>query len=186
MPIYNSFHPILKIKTKSITNVTDDIKNLIDNMFDTLDNTDNGVGLAANQVGESISLFVVDFSEVDEYPEINKLVFINPTIISYDEETNFYNEGCLSVPTFYEDVERPVSITIKYCDIDMKEKIEKYSGFLSRVIQHEYDHLNGILFYEKLSNLKKTLYKNKFKKIKAGNFDIEYDMMSPVGNVIKA
>jgi len=185
IPIYNCFHPILKEKTQNISEVTDDIKTLINNMFDSLLNTENGVGLAANQVGSNISLFVVDVSEVDEYKGMDKLVFINPEIISYSEETNFYKEGCLSSPTFYEDIERPANVVIQYYDIEMNNKTEEFSGFLARVIQHEYDHLQGILFFEKLSAFKKTLAKNKLKKIKYGDFEIDYDMVSPTGKLIK-
>jgi len=185
IPIYNCFHPILKERTKHIDKVTDEIKTLINNMFDTLANTENGVGLAANQVGNNSSLFVINVSEVDEYKGMDKLVFINPKIINYSEETNFYQEGCLSVPTFYEDIERPISIVIQYFDIEMTNKTAEFSGFLARVIQHEYDHLEGILFFEKLSTFKKTLSKNKLKKIKYGNIEIDYDMISPTGKFIK-
>jgi len=184
IPIYNCFNPILKEKTKPITHITDEIKILINNMFDTMHNTENGVGLAANQVGNSISMFVIDVSEIEEYKNMNKLIFINPEIISYSEETNFYNEGCLSIPTFYEDVERPISVVVKYFDIDMNKVTQEFTGFLARVVQHEYDHLQGILFFEKLSALKKTLIKNKLKKIRAGIFQVDYDMMSPEGKII--
>ena len=186
IPIYNCFHPILKEKTKPITQISNEIKTLIDNMFETMHNTENGVGLAANQVGKSISLFVVDVSEIDEYQGMNKLIFINPKIVSYSEETNFYNEGCLSVPTFYEDIERPISIVVKYFDIDMNEITQEFAGFLARIVQHEYDHLEGILFFEKLSAFKKTLSKNKLKKVKSSNFYVDYDMISYDGELIKA
>ena len=185
IPIYNCFHPVLKEKTKPITHITDEIKSLINDMFDTMHNTGNGVGLAANQVGHSISLFVVDVSELLEYENMNKLIFINPEIISYSEETDLYNEGCLSVPTFYEDIERPFSVVVKYFDIEMKEVTQEFTGFLARVVQHEYDHLQGILFFEKLSMLKRTLSKNKLKKIKESNYDVDYDMMSFDGAIIK-
>ena len=166
LPIYNCFQSILKEKTKPIAEITDDIKTLIDDMFETLEVTENGVGLAANQVGKSYSLFIINVSELDEYKEMEKLIFINPEIISYSNETNISQEGCLSIPTFYEDIERPISVVVKYFNVDMKEIIQEFSGYLARVIQHEYDHLQGILFYEKLSAFKKILTKNKSKKIK--------------------
>jgi len=186
IPIYNCFHPILKEKTKPITHITDEIKSLIKDMFDTMHNTGNGVGLAANQVGHSISLFVVDVTELIEYENIPKLIFINPEIISYSEDTEFYNEGCLSVPTFYEDIERAITVVVKYFDIEMNEITQEFTGFLARVIQHEYDHLQGILFFEKLSMLKRTFSRNKLKKIKEGIYDVDYDMMSCEGKIIKA
>jgi peptide deformylase len=173
----------MKQKATKLEAVTEEIKLLINNMFDTLQTTDNGVGLAANQVGSSVALFVIDLSDVDGYREFGRLVFINPTIISYSEDKDFYNEGCLSVPNFYEDVERPIGITIKYQDIDMKEVTMEYSGFMARVIQHEYDHLQGILFTERMSSFKRTLSKNKLRKIHSGNYDIPYMMVEATGKM---
>jgi peptide deformylase len=182
IPIYNCYNPILKQTTSSITEITDEIKTLINDMFDTLRETSNGVGLAANQVGKSISLFIVDVSDIEEYQDtLNKMVFINPKIVSYSEEKNYYNEGCLSVPTFYEDVERPLQIEIEYYDAGMNKIIKKYDGFLSRVIQHEYDHLQGILFFERLSAFKRTLSKNKLRNIKSGRYEIDYNMIEADG-----
>ena len=186
MPVYNGFHPILQKKTNPITHITDDVKTLIKNMFETLYNIASGVGLAANQVGSSHSLFIVDVSEIDEYADTSKLIFINPEIISYSSETDFYNEGCLSFPAFYEDVERPIGVTMKYYDVDMNEIKQEFSGFLARVVQHEYDHLQGIVFYEKLSSFRKTLSNGKLKKIKSSYFEVDYDMISPTGNLISS
>lgn len=186
LPIYNCFHQVLKQKTNPIPNVTDEIKTLITDMFDTMKHTDNGVGLAANQVGKDIALFVVDLSDVDEYKEKGECVFINPEIIEYSDETDYYNEGCLSIPGFYEDVERPISVKIRYCDSEMNEFIEEYSGFIARVIQHEYDHLQGIMFYDRLSHFKRTLSRSKIHKIQIGNYESHYDMINADGVLHKA
>jgi peptide deformylase len=182
IPIYNCYNPILKQLTTPITEITDEIKALINDMFDTVRATSNGVGLAANQVGKSISMFIVDLSDIEEYQDVlNKMVFINPQIISFSEEKNFYNEGCLSVPNFYEDVERPIRIKIEYYDVEMNKIVKEYDGFLARVIQHEYDHLQGVLFFERLSAFKRTLSKNKLRNIKSGKYDIDYNMIEADG-----
>jgi peptide deformylase len=186
LPIYNCFHPILKQKTQPITEITDEIKQLSEDMFNTLRKTSNGIGLAANQVGKAISMFVINISEVEEYENIPPFVCINPEIISYSDETNLYQEGCLSAPTFYEDVERPDSITIKFYDINMNEITESFTGFLARVVQHEYDHLQGILFYDRISAFKRTINRNKLKRLKMNEFEIDYTMIDAEGILINA
>jgi peptide deformylase len=182
IPIYNCYHPILKVAAEHIEEVTPDIKTLVANMFETLATTENGVGLAANQVGKAIALFIIDLEGVKEYEnKQQKYVFINPDILWESDATNSYNEGCLSVPTLYEDVERPASIEIKYQDIDMHEHTQKFDGFLARVIQHEYDHLDGVLFFERISSFKRTLAKNRLRHIKAGDYETEYPMIQADG-----
>lgn len=164
-------------KTNHIPEMTEGIRSLIENMFDTMHNTGNGVGLSANQVGGNISLFVVDLSDVEEYKDTPKMVFINPEIIEFSEQTEIYSEGCLSVPGIYEDVTRSSQIKIKFQNIDMTETTQEFSGFLARVIQHEYDHLQGKIFIERISAFRRTLIKNKLKKIKSGKFDADYQML---------
>jgi len=185
LPIFNSFNPILKQKTKPISEITDEIKNLAKDMFDTMRNTENGVGLAANQVGKDVAMIVIDLSDVDEYKDsgIGELVLLNPQITDFSDETDFYNEGCLSSPGFYEDVERPISITLQYMDLNGETVILECKNFFARVVQHEIDHLNGILFYEKLSAFRKTLSKNKLRKIQNGDYEIHYKMIDADGNL---
>jgi peptide deformylase len=188
LPIYNSFNPALKQQAKPIKEITNEIKNLAKDMFDTLRNTENGVGLAANQVGKDVAMIVLDLSEVDEYKEssFGELVLINPKITDFSDETDFYNEGCLSVPGFYDDLERSISITLQYTDLKGKEIIQECTGFFARVVQHEIDHLNGILFYEKLTAFRRTLNKGKLRKIQAGEYEIHYDMMDAENNLQEA
>ena len=186
LPIYNCFHPILKIKTEPVKEINDDIKNLIADMFETMDNTGNGVGLAANQVGKSLSIFVINVSELEEYPDITPFACINPEILEYSNDTVTISEGCLSSPELYQDIERPNSIKIKYYDHEMNEIVKTFDGFLARVLQHEYDHLQGILFFEKLSNFKQTLIKNKLNKIKNSKYDIDYNMINYNGTLKKS
>lgn len=182
LPIYNCYHPILKEKTKSVEQINGEIKQLVDDMFETMYDTGNGVGLAANQVGVSKSLFIVDIStnEKAETP----IVMINPIITSFSDDMVEDKEGCLSVPDLYEKVLRPNAIEVTYFDINGKEIQLAAEGFLARVIQHEYDHLNGILFYEKISQLRKTLAKNKLKKIEKGITLPEYKMVMPDGTIL--
>ena len=188
LPIYNSFNPVLKQEAKPIKEITDEIEKLAKDMFDTMRNTENGVGLAANQVGKDVAMIVMDLSNVDEYKDsgLDKLVLINPQITNYSDATDFYNEGCLSVPGFYDDVERPISITLQYTDLEGKEIIQECTGFFARVVQHEIDHLNGILFYEKLTAFRRTLNKGKLRKIQAGEYEIHYDMIDAEGNLQQA
>lgn len=185
LPIYNAFHPILKQKTKEVVNIDDEILQLIKDMYETMDFAD-GIGLAANQVGKSISILTVN----DIYDENDKLIhskkaYINPIIESYSEETDDFNEGCLSVPELREVVTRPKEIQIRYLEINGNEKKETVDGLLARVLQHEIDHLNGILFFERISPFRRTIIQNKLKKIKKGLIIPDYPMVLPSGQLTK-
>jgi len=148
-----------------------------------------GVGLAAPQIGRPIRLFLVDSSpfaedeelELQEREELKKLkrVFINPTIVEEEGEEWAFNEGCLSIPEIREDVFRKPKIVIEYQDENFKEHRETFTGLAARVIQHEYDHIEGILFTDKLSSLKKRLLKGKLSGISKGKIKIDYKMRFP-------
>ncbi|MCX6153576.1 MAG: peptide deformylase [Candidatus Kapabacteria bacterium] len=181
LPIYNCFHPVLKKSTEPITEINDELITLIDNMFDTLQRTDSGVGLAANQVGVSKSIIVIDLKKDDDNPNFVPIALINPVIEFFSDDQNEYNEGCLSVPEIYEKVYRPKGIQLSYFDRNMKEHKIEDDDFLSRVIQHEIDHLHGILFFERVSAIRRTLLKNKLRGIKKGDYEAEYDMILPDG-----
>lgn len=183
LPIYNAFHPVLKQKTKDVTHFDDKLKKLISDMFETMIFAE-GIGLAANQVGQSISVLVVGDIKEDGILKHKSKAYINPVIEDWSEETVDYNEGCLSVPELREDITRPKAIQIKYYDEDMKEHREEVDGLLARVLQHEVDHLNGILFFERLSPIKRTLIQNKLKKIKKGIIIPDYPMVLPNGKVL--
>lgn len=189
LPITAYGDPVLKIKAKEIALDYPKLKELIENMFDTMYGA-HGVGLAAPQVGLSIRLFIVDASpmaEDEEFTEeeINQLkefkkVFINPQIT---EETGVewdFNEGCLSIPDVREDVKRKPMLKISYVDENFVPHTEEYEGVAARIIQHEYDHIEGILFTDKLSPFKKRILKGKLTNISKGNIKVEYKMRFPL------
>lgn len=167
LPIIIYGSRILKTRAEEIKPGTD-IKELIQNMFDTLDTRASGIGLAAPQIGQGIRLFIVSIPGEKEEDRI-KRVFINPEILEYSEEKCWSKEGCISVPEIYEDVERPRLVKVKFLDENYVEHEEWFTGILSRVIQHEYDHLEGKTFIDRLSNLRRTLIKNKLNILKSKN-----------------
>ncbi|KJF42505.1 peptide deformylase [Draconibacterium sediminis] len=173
--------PLLRKKAKAIEKDHPKLDEIIENMWETMYYSD-GVGLAAPQVGLSIRLFVIDASSgADEEPELEgfKKVFINPEIIETKGDEWTMNEGCLSLPEIREDVSRHDEVTIKYLDENFVEHTETYKGFAGRVIQHEYDHLEGILFVDYLSPLRKRLLKGKLIAISKGKVRPHYRIKVP-------
>ncbi len=189
VPIVAYGDPVLRKKGKEVPEDYPNLKELIDNMWDTMYNA-MGVGLAAPQIGLPIRMFIIDPApfaddETMDEAEINAIsdlrkVFINPRIVSEEGEEWSFNEGCLSIPDVREDVSRKPTITIEYQDEDFKNHRETYDGLAARVIQHEYDHIEGILFTDKLSSLKKRLIKGRLNNISKGKVDIEYRMKFPL------
>ncbi len=171
--------PVLRKKAEPVTEDFKDLKGFIQNMFDTM-YTSDGVGLAAPQVGQSVRIFVLDTTTDEEAePAGIKRAFINPEIIEkYGDEWSM-NEGCLSVPEIREDVLRPESVILKYLDEDLIEHEEPFSGFTARVIQHEYDHLEGIMFVDYLNPLKKRILKSKLLAISKGKVIPKYRIKIP-------
>lgn len=171
--------PVLRKKAAPVTEDFKDLKGFIQNMFDTM-YTSDGVGLAAPQVGQSLRIFVLDTTtDEEEEPNGIKRAFINPEIIEkYGDEWSM-NEGCLSVPEIREDVFRPESVKIKYQDENLVTQEEIFSGFTSRVIQHEYDHLEGIMFVDYLNPLKKRILKSKLIAISKGKVIPKYRIKIP-------
>ena len=171
--------PILRKKAEPVTSEFQDLKGFIENMFDTMYNSD-GVGLAAPQVGKTIRIFVIDsmIDDEDELPGIKK-AFINPEIVEKSGDEWVMNEGCLSVPEIREDILRPETVKIKYFDEEFNEHIETYSGFTSRVIQHEYDHLEGVMFVDYLNPLRKRILKGKLSAISKGKVIPKYRIKVP-------
>ncbi len=168
--------PLLRKKAKNIEKDDRKLKYIIENMWETMYYSD-GVGLAAPQVGFSIRLFIIDAkSGADEEPELKdfKKVFINPKIIETAGEEWVMNEGCLSLPEIREDVSRQDEIRLQYFDENFVEYEEVFKGFAGRVIQHEYDHLEGILFVDYLSPLRKRLLKSKLSAIATGKIRPHY------------
>lgn len=176
LPIMALGQPVLKRVAKPIEATYEGLTMLIEDMWETMYNA-KGIGLAAPQIGRSIRLFIVDtkqFKDLD-IPGIKK-VFINAEIISQAGKPWMYEEGCLSIPKINGDVERPEKITIRYWDENFKEHTETYDDMNARVIQHEYDHIEGILFTELLKPLKRRLLSRKLNDIRQGNISPDYKM----------
>ena len=187
LPIVAYGDPVLKKKAEDITKDYPNLDALLLNMFETMYNA-YGVGLAAPQIGLPIRLFLVDtapFSDEDLSEEeqmklkVFKRVFINAKILSEEGKEWVFNEGCLSIPDVREDVVRKPIITVEYFDENFKKHTEVFDGLIARVIQHEYDHIEGVLFTDKLSGLKKRLIKGKLNKISKGEIDVDYRMRFP-------
>lgn len=172
--IYGS--PVLREETKEISSDYPNLKKLIENMYETMYNAD-GVGLAAPQIGLSIRLFVVDASPLEEdYPECKgfKKAFINPVIVESSEEEVAFKEGCLSLPGVNESVKRPVSVRMKYLNENFEPCEETFEGFQARVVQHEYDHLEGHVFIDHVSPIRKQMNKGKLSNIVKGKVNCHY------------
>ena len=180
--------PVLRKKAKPITKDYPELEALIENMKETMYGA-YGVGLAAPQIGLPIRLFLVDtspFADDDAFTEEEqrelsefKRVFINAQIVEEDGDEWAFNEGCLSIPDVREDVFRQPKIKIEYQDENFDTHIEEFDGLIARVIQHEYDHIEGILFTDKLSSLKKRLIKGKLSNISKGKIKVDYRMRFP-------
>ena len=185
LPILPYGNPILKAKALEINKSYPKLKDLIKNMWDTMYSA-NGVGLAAPQIGLSIRIFVIDTFPFSEQEELSKKesmelssfkkVFINPKIIEENGKDWDFNEGCLSIPDIREDISRKESIKINFLDENFVSKNLILSGIKARVVQHEYDHLEGILFTDYLSPLKKRILKKKLYNISKGKIKTDYLM----------
>ena len=185
LPIVAFGHPVLKKICKNITSDYENLDSLIDNMWETMYGA-SGVGLAAPQIGLSIRLFIVDASPFSEDKNLSleereklskfKMVFINPELKATSDDLNTFNEGCLSIPEIREDVVRENEIIVDYYDQDFNKKSLKLDGLRARVVQHEYDHIQGILFTDKLSAFKKRLIKGKLNNISKGKIKADYLM----------
>ncbi len=152
----------LRLVSKPIEKVTTQVRKLADDMLETMYDAP-GIGLAAIQVAEPIRLITMDLAK-KEGEDKSPRVFINPEILSSSEEMSVYEEGCLSIPEYYEEVERPATVRIKYMDLDGKVHEEEAAGLFATCIQHEIDHLNGVLFVDYLSKLKRDRVLKKFTK----------------------
>lgn len=185
LPIIGYGDPVLRKVGLAISEDHPNLKEIISNMYETMYNA-CGVGLAAPQVGLAVRLFVIDttpFSDDDdldasEQKQLNgfKRTFINAKILKEEGEEWCFNEGCLSIPDVREDVYRKEKITVEYCEEDFVMKTEVFDGLIARVIQHEYDHIEGVLFTDKISSLKKRLIQKKLKNIIEGKTFQDYRM----------
>lgn len=188
LPIVAYGDPVLRKMSEPITKDYPKLDALLENMFETMYDA-RGVGLAAPQVGLPVRLFIVDASPFEDDEDLSKeeqelvstfkKVFINPKIISETGDEWAFNEGCLSIPDIREDVFRQPEIVIEYEDENFQKHTETYSGMVARIIQHEYDHIEGILFTDRLSPLKKRLIKSKLANISKGIVNVDYRMRFP-------
>lgn len=175
-PIHILGLPVLRKVAANIEPEYPNLKQLIADMFETLKVSD-GVGLAAPQIGLSIRLFVVDASPfADEQPELVNFrkAFINAQIVERKGPKDYFNEGCLSIPGIHEDVLRETVIRIQYLDEEFRPHDETFDGIPARIIQHEYDHLEGVVFTDRVSAIRKQLLKSKLNAILKGHFDANY------------
>ncbi len=191
LPIVAYGDPVLKKEAEEIDEDFEGLNELIAHMYETMYNA-QGVGLAAPQIGKSIRLFIVDgspFAEREEDEEEDpmaagmenfKKVFINPIIEEESGEEWGFNEGCLSIPKIREEVFRQEKIRITYYDENWVLKDEEYEGYAARIIQHEYDHIEGVLFTDHLSPLKRKLLQKKLQNISKGEVEVEYKMKFPI------
>jgi len=190
LPIVAYGHPILRKVAKDIDEQYPDLPKLLEDMWETM-YASNGVGLAAPQINKDIRLFVMDSAQIfanreedddeDEYPDAPgiKQVFINPKVIELGGDDWAYNEGCLSIPKIREDIYRAEEVTIEYLDEKFKKHTKTFNGITARIILHEYDHLEGKLFIDYLSPLKRKLMKRKLDNITRGEVGVDYRMLFP-------
>ena len=189
LPIVAYGHPVLRKVAMYITSDYPQLAKLIEDMWETM-YASNGVGLAAPQVNRDIRLFVMDtvqmFNNMDDDEKSEfadapgvKITFINAHIVEMDGEEWLYNEGCLSIPKIREDIYRQESVTIEFMDENLESHIQTFTGLSARVILHEYDHIEGRLFIDHISPLKRKLMKGKLNDISKGKVNVDYKMAFP-------
>lgn len=192
LPIYVFGHDALRHDTKPVTENTEAVQTLIDNMIETM-RAANGLGLAAPQVGRTERIFVVDllpiadelYADGIDVPE-QPMVFINPEITWESDTTTKFEEGCLSIPDVREPVRRPERVQVEYLDRNFEEQSYEMSDMLARVVQHEYDHLEGVLFTDHLSAFRRRLLRRTLRKMAAGDVSAEYPLHTAEGETIPA
>ena len=163
LPILIAPHPTLKAKAKPVKDVTDELRALRDDMLETMYDAP-GIGLAANQIGSLHRVLVMDCGSRDDEETPRPIKIINPEITGVSEELSSYEEGCLSIPEQFADVERPAVVRVKYLDENGQKQERLFDGLEATCVQHEIDHLDGVLFVDHLSNLKRNMLMKKLKK----------------------
>ena len=181
LPVIAFGDPVLRKMASDIDAEYPELKDLIANMFDTMYGA-RGVGLAAPQVGRSIRLFIIDATPyADDDPALSnfKKVFLNAHVVEEKGEKWAFNEGCLSIPDIREDISRQDTVTLSYYDENWQHHEETFTGLAARIIQHEYDHIEGKLFTDKLSPLRRAMLKSRLDAISKGNVKVDYKMKFP-------
>jgi len=177
LPIFIYDDPVLRRKAKPVREVDDDLRKLAVDMMETM-RTAHGIGLAANQVGSLQRLIVVDVSGMEDVPDIPPLVMFNPEVLR-EEGSFIMEEGCLSIPDIREEVERPELIRLRFKDLEFRDHEIEAGGILARVILHEIDHLNGVLFIDRLGAVKRKLLRGRLNKIRRGEYEVSYPVSAP-------
>ena len=180
LPIVTYNDPILLQIAESVVELTSELDDFIEDLFETMEGAD-GVGLAAPQVGRSVRIFVMNadlmYDEEDEKANLlGNMVFINPEIVEYSKEKVSYQEGCLSLPGLLDEVNRPDRIRIRFKDESFQDQELELDGWNARVVQHELDHLDGILFIDRISAFKRTLHRDSLQKIDEGSVSASYPL----------
>ncbi len=179
-PIVMYGDPVLRQRAKEIE-VGTDIKQLVADMFETMEAA-NGIGLAAPQIGKSVRVFVIDGTSIDDEPDMDdfRKAFVNPVVLNEDGTPWEFEEGCLSIPNIREKITRKEKLNIRYYDEDWNLHEEEFDGMKARIVQHEFDHIEGKLFVDYLTPLKKRLLKGKLADISKGKVDTEYRILAPL------
>jgi len=182
LPIYTYNHPVLRKKARLVKRPSEDLSGLAGNMLETMHRA-NGIGLAANQIGSLQRIIVVDISGTDGVDAFEPLVMVNPEVVDNEGQWAI-EEGCLSIPELRHEVQRPEKVHLRFRDLsyDLRE-IEAY-GLLGRVILHEIDHLNGVLFIDHINVIKRKLLKGRLNKIDRGEVEVNYDVVSNQPTVV--
>ena len=180
LPIYLLGTTELRQPTEEVNGNSDELQKLVGDMLETMEEA-KGIGLAAPQVGRTERLFVVDVSailtdhfEPGEVIPDQPMVFINPTVLDESDELVTFEEGCLSIPDVHEEIDRPDQVRIQYLDRQLRKQIGEFNGMLARVVQHEYDHVEGILFIDHISAFRRRLLKRRLRDITEGIVEAEY------------
>ena len=176
LPIYLIDHAVLRKKARTVKAADPGLTQLAADMVETMHNA-NGIGLAANQVGSLQRIIVVDISGTEETPTTPPMAMLNPEIIS-SEGSVVMEEGCLSIPEVRDEVERPERITLRYRDLEFREQELTADGILARVIQHEIDHLDGVLFIDRIGAVRRKLLRGRLNKIIKGEIEVDYPIVS--------
>jgi peptide deformylase len=178
LPVYTYDQAVLRKKAKPVRGIEPGLVRLVEDMFETMHQA-SGIGLAANQVGSLQRVIVVDVSCMEETKDLAPLAMLNPEMI-HEEGSWSMEEGCLSIPDIREEVERAETIGVRYKDLDFKDCELNTGGLLARVVLHEIDHLNGILFVDHLNAVKRKLLRGRLNKIRRGEMEVSYPVVSSV------
>jgi peptide deformylase len=182
LPIYVSEQSTLRKRARAIKQTSEAIRRLGEDMLETMHKA-NGIGLAANQVGLLQRIIVVDVSEMEEFKTVPPMIMVNPEIIAASGECTM-EEGCLSIPEVREEVARPEAIRVRYRDTDFEPYELDATGMLARVIMHEIDHLNGVLFIDHIGGLKRKLLRGRLNKIHRGDIEVSYPIVADTDPVV--